>query len=304
MTLNLRSALCSALLLTLLLTGCQQDELTTPKDGLVTTRSHDCEVLCIDPDAPEYYSESDFVEETGGPNFRKFDYTVYNTLSGVVLVWSYSASTPTPRRLTFTVAGGGFAAPISYTTGCNAPPQNGINTFNFTAPWSGCDVVVLTARLEDCAGVLKVTKGTTYDLVGECINCDEDSTFTYTTTNSNLDVVFSYNAGAGTGALEDAVVEFTFPQVMDLSLNEDGNYVAPDGKVYTVNSATNQTNFTWTGDIGCTTEEATTFAFGFAPDCGAGNANDGQAMIWTDTKVNGVSVKNSGTPNIVYSGCP
>lgn len=303
MLLTLRRALGSALLLSLLVTGCQQDELSTP-NGVVSTRSHDCETVCIDPENPVYFPHSDLVTETAGPNNRTFNYSVHNTLDGIVLVWSYSATQPTPRRLTFTVAGGGFTAPVSHTTVCAAPPQNGIDTFYFTASWSACDVTLLTAKLEDCAGILKVTKATTYELIGACNSCDEDSSFTYVASNNNLDVTFSYNAGASTGALEDAVVAFTFPQVMDLPLNGAGKYVAPDGKLYSVNNPTNQTVFTWTGDIACTAAEATTFAFSFAPNCSAPPANDGKANIWTDMKVNGVSVKNAGTPNIVYTGCP
>ena len=302
MKFNFFRALSSAALLILLVTGCQQDELSTP-NGKITTRSHDCALVCIDPDAPVYFPHSDFVTETAGPNFRKFDYTIYNTLTGVELVWSYSASTPTPRRLTFQVSGPGFTAPLSYTTTCGNAPQNGTHSFAFNSAWSACDVIGYTAKLEDCAGLLKTSKTGTYNLVGECTSCDEDSTFTYVASNNNLDVVFSYNAGAGTGALTNAVVSFTFPQVMNFVLNEDGLYVAPDGKLYTVNNATNQTVFTWTGDIGCTTDEATTFAFSFTPDCSAPPANDGKANIWTDTKVNGVSVKNINTPNIVYTGC-
>jgi hypothetical protein len=302
MKLKLMSALTSAILLSLFMAGCQQEELTAP-NGIISTRNHDCETTCIDPDAPIYQEHSDFVMETAGPNYRKFDYTLYNTLTGVELVWSYSASQPTPRRLTFELTGDGFTVPVSFTTGCNAPPQNGSHSFVFNDTWEACDIVSFTAKIEDCAGLLKASQVGQYNLVGECISCDEDSTFTYETANENLDVIFSYNAGSFSGPLTDAVVAFTFPQIMDFPLNEDGQYVAPDGKLYTVNNPTNQTVFTWTGDIGCTIETATTFAFSLVADCSAPPANDGKANIWADTEVNGVSVKNSNTPNIVYSGC-
>ena len=135
----------------------------------------------------------------------------------------------------------------------------------------------------------------------EAIGCDDES-FSYVTTD-NLNIVFSYNAGPETGDLTDAVVVFTFPQIMDLELTDDDEYIAPDGKVYTVNNPTNQTVFTWIGDISCDADEAVTFAFSFEPDCSASHANDGKAVIWTDTKVNGESVKGSNA-NIIYEGCP
>jgi len=293
------SAITSALFLLLLLPGCQQDEITTPSTK-IGYRSHDCANVCIDPAAPVYYEETDLVIETSGPQFRRFDYTVYNTLTGLVVEWDYTASTNTPRKLEILVSGAGFSAPLTITSLCQQGPFSGSHTFNFTADWSACDVVLLTARLESCDGDIKVTKAGTYALVGECVTCDDES-FSYTTEN-NLDIAFAYNAGAETGALTNAVVAFTFPQVQNLPLNGDGKYVAADGKIYSVNNPTNQTVLTWTGDIGCKTEEAVTFVFSHTPDCSAPPANDGQAMIWTDTKVNGVSVKGSNV-NIVYTGC-
>lgn len=293
------SAITSALFLLLLLPGCQQDEITTPS-AQIGYRSHDCAAVCIDPAAPVYYEENDLVIETAGPQFRRFDYTVYNTLTGFVVEWDYTASTNTPRRLTIVVSGAGFSAPLTFTSVCQQGPFSGSHTFNFTADWAACDVVLLTARLEDCDGLIKVTKAGTYALVGECVTCDDES-FSYTT-EDNLDITFTYNAGEETGALTDAVVEFTFPQVLNVTLNEDGLYEAPDGKLYSVNNPTHQTVFSWTGDIGCTTEEAVSFVFNQAPDCGAQPANDGQAVIWTDAKVNGISVKGTNA-NIVYTGC-
>lgn len=286
----------SLLFVTMFLVGCQKDEVIAPTSQ-ISYRTHDCATVCIDPDAPVYYPHSDFVVETAGPNFRRFDYTVHNTLTGFVVSWSYSASTNTPRRLTFTASGGGFAAPVSFTTVCGQAPQAGVVTANFSAPWSACDVVSFTARLEDCDGLLKTSKTGTYNLVGECITCDDES-FSYTTAD-NLNVVFTYNAAS---ELTNATVEFTFPQVLNAELNEDGLYVGADGKLYTVNNPTNQTVFSWTGDIGCTSATAETFAFSLEPDCSAPPANDGQAVIWTDTKVNGLSVKGNNV-NIVYEGC-
>lgn len=132
-----------------------------------------------------------------------------------------------------------------------------------------------------------------------CSSCD-DASFSVVATNDNLDLLFTYDAAV---ELISATVEFTFPQVMNLPLNDAGNYIASDDKEYSVNNPTNQTVFTWIGNIGCTNAEAETFSFSHLPDCGAGNANDGEAVIWADMKVNGTSVKN-GMPSIKYLLCP
>ena len=283
-----------------LFNSCQQDELAKP-DVKITARTHDCSAVCIDPLAPVYYDHVDSVRETAGPNYRQFKYTVHNTLTGFVLNWTYTATTPTPRILNFVVSGAGFTVSQSYTSACVTNGTSGSNTFTFTGAWAACGVVSFTANIEDCANLIKATKTGTYNLVGQCVTCGTES-FTYTTAD-NLNITFSYNAGAGTGALTGATVEFTFPQVMNSPLNGAGLYVGADGKLYTVNNPTNQTVFTWTGDIGCTSTTGQTFAFSFLPDCSAPPANDGVAVIWTDTKVNGVSVKGNLT-NIKYTGCP
>ncbi len=141
---------------------------------------------------------------------------------------------------------------------------------------------------------------TTYAIYEYCKACDGE-TFSYVTSNENKNVIFKYDAAT---KLIDAEVEFTFAQIQNFVLDGNDMYTAPDGKKYSVNNPTNQTVFTWTGDIGCTDQTATTFAFEFSPDCSSPSSNDGKARIWSDTKVNGVSVKNSNTPNITFEGCP
>ena len=149
-----------------------------------------------------------------------------------------------------------------------------------------------------------------------CNSCD-DANFSYETSN-NLDIVFSYNHDEEA----ELTIQFTFPQVIDLELNDDNNYEAPDGKIYSVNNPTNQTVFTWTGVVGCSSNEPTTFEFKHAADCGPSTANDGQALIWTDAKIIAIGgvqlvdnpetedVDESFIPlkgdlsNIVFTGCP
>jgi len=79
-------------------------------------------------------------------------------------------------------------------------------------------------------------------VVAPCVSCD-DANFTYETSD-NQNIVFTYNHNE---EVSNVTIEFTFPQVADSDLNSDGMYVGADGKLYEVNNATNQTNFTWTG---------------------------------------------------------
>lgn len=150
----------------------------------------------------------------------------------------------------------------------------------------------------------------------DCNPCDEAS-FSYET-EDNQHIIFTYNHGE---EVSTVTLAFTFPQVINSQLNEDGKYVAADGKIYEVNNPTSQTVFTWTGYVSCKTSEAETFEFMFSPDCSAPPANDGKANIWTDAKIiaiEGVALvddllteENEGPyslkgdlPNIVYEGCP
>lgn len=138
-----------------------------------------------------------------------------------------------------------------------------------------------------------VPTAVSYALHEICSGCDDES-FSYNANVAGTDlvnVVFTYDAAE---PLEDAEVKFTFPQIENVS--EDRIYTAPDGKEYSVNNDGNNTVLTWTGDIGCTDAEATSFVFEVMADCNA----SGKAQIWTDAKVNGESVKNDNTPNIRF----
>lgn len=147
----------------------------------------------------------------------------------------------------------------------------------------------------------------------DCNSCDE-ANFSYET-EDNQHIIFTYNHGE---EVSNVTLAFTFPQVMNSELNELGQYIAADGKIYKVNA--NQTVFTWTGYVSCKTSEAENFEFMFTPDCSAPPANDGQALVWTDAKIiaiDGVTLiddvlteENEGPyslkgdlANIVYEGC-
>ena len=99
---------------------------------------------------------------------------------------------------------------------------------------------------------------------------------------SNYDVMchFQYFSNK---AVQGAVVEFTFPHILD--------YVPHMlfGRTYTVNNTDNITV------ISCTTDLAAgwnpMFCFMVKVDCGKGK--NGLTTFWTDMKVNGVSVKGT-----------
>ncbi len=87
-------------------------------------------------------------------------------------------------------------------------------------------------------------------------------------------------------AVTGAVVEFTFPHI-EYFLPHMNN--KNQQRIYTVNNADNQTVITCTTDL--VKGMNPMFCFLVKVDCGKGNS--GLANIWTDMKVNGVSVKGT-----------
>lgn len=139
-----------------------------------------------------------------------------------------------------------------------------------------------------------LAKSAVYNIYEYCQNCDEE-TFTYSaavTGTDQVNVVFTYDA---IEALTNAEVKFTFPQIKNIS--QDGVYLAPDGKSYTVNNNGNNTVFTWRGNIGCSDETAVTFEFEVMAECNS----SGKAQVWTSASINGNEIKNDQTPNIRFN---
>lgn len=153
--------------------------------------------------------------------------------------------------------------------------------------------------------------------VENCSTCDDES-FSYEAVvgETDVDVVFSYNYSEES----EVSIDFTFPQI-NIDIPNQGTYTGIDDKNYTVTG--NGTVFHWTGQVSCSSEFPTTFAFdGLMPDCGPSTAKDGKANIWTGAKVvaiDGVELVddtetsdiNEGEyslkgdlDSIVYSGCP
>lgn len=102
---------------------------------------------------------------------------------------------------------------------------------------------------------------------------------------SNYDVMthFAYYSQE---AVNGAVVELTFPQIQ---------YFVPhitkpsENRIYSVNNVDNQTVITCTTDLIAGWNPM--FCFIVKADCSKGNS--GFATLWTDMKVNGVSVKGT-----------
>ena len=85
-------------------------------------------------------------------------------------------------------------------------------------------------------------------------------------------------------AVSAAVVEFTFPHIEYFVPHVGGS---KQQRIYTVNNENNQTVITCTTDLVAGWNPM--FCFIVKADCSKGNS--GYVTIWTDMKVNGVSVK-------------
>lgn len=122
-------------------------------------------------------------------------------------------------------------------------------------------------------------------VVENCDDCEES--FSYET-DDNLSVVFTYVSDVD---ISDAEIKLTCPHITDFQVTQ----------VVGINNVNNPTVLTFKGDIiACT---PVTIEITFTPDC-IYNENSEKwntPNIWTDFKVNEVSKKNVGTPNIVYS---
>lgn len=105
----------------------------------------------------------------------------------------------------------------------------------------------------------------------------------YNANNYDLMTHFQYYSSV---AVSNAVVEFTFPHIL---------YFVPHvtnvnkHRIFTVNNVNNQTVITTVTNL--TAGWNPMFCFMVKADCSKGNS--GYATIWTDMKVNGISVKGS-----------
>jgi hypothetical protein len=105
----------------------------------------------------------------------------------------------------------------------------------------------------------------------------------YDANDYDLMTHFVYNSPE---AVSGAVVEFTFPHIEYFVPHVGGS---KQQRIYTVNNVNNATVITCTADLVMGPNPM--FCFIVKADCSKGNG--GYATIWTDMKVNGVSVKGT-----------
>lgn len=262
-------------------------------NGFENARAYDeadCSIDCIEPGSEDYFIKTATLTGSSGPNTKEVTYRAYNTETDFVVEVDYkklSGNSSAASDITITIEGDvllfedvTFGSTVSH----NIPLPDG---------WMACDEVDFSVLQEGLGNPIEWNE--TYSLFEVCSNCDDES-FSYEATVAGDDlvnIIFSYDAAE---ALQNAEVKFTFPQIKNLPLNEDGKYEAPDEKEYSLNNSGNQTVLTWTGNIGCTNLTATTFEFEVMADCNA----SGKAQIWTSASVNGEEIKNENTPNIRF----
>lgn len=247
------------------------------KEGQLSAKDYDvsdCTEDCIEVGSEDYFEKEDSqIVSWGGKEGDKFSKTVdiiyYNTETEFVL------KVRSTNGWSDLVIGG----VSSWTDGPVDADEYGTYSFSLEEGWKACDIIDF--RLQVTGNSPQADFDVSYNLFGVCGGCDDES-FSVVTANNNLDLLFTYDSAL---PLTGAIVEFTFPQIMNLILT-DGKYIN-NGKEYTVNNSGNQTVLTWIGDIGCMDSSAETFSFSVLPDCNS----SGKALIWTDMKVNGDSVK-------------
>ncbi|TFV95924.1 hypothetical protein E4S40_06790 [Algoriphagus kandeliae] len=225
-------------------------------------------------------------EGEGGGVKKEIVYRAYNTASEFIVEVDYNilaeSGHPNPKTTIKISINGDLAEFNEVSKGSTVS-----HSFPLGDDWEACDMMEFS--VESHGGGPKVSwVDETYYLFDICC---APASLSYQT-EDNLNIKFFYNSSE---PLEDAVVQFTFPQIMPLG--ENGTYTAPDGKVYDVNSKGKSSVLTWIGDVRCGPGR-TSFQFSVLPDCKA----SGKAVIWTSATVNGVDVKNKMTPNIV-AGC-
>ncbi|MDF2156668.1 hypothetical protein [Algoriphagus sp. CAU 1675] len=222
-------------------------------------------------------------EGEGGGVKKEIVYRAYNTVSEFIVEVDYNilseSGHPNPKTSITITINGDVAEFHEISKGTTVS-----HSFPLGEDWEACDLMEFS--VESHGGGPKVSWiDETYSLFDICC---APASLSYQT-EDNLNIKFFYNSSE---LLQDAVVQFNFPQI--LPLGENGSYTAPDGKVYSVNTKGRSSVLTWIGKVRCGPGR-TSFRFSVLPDCNA----SGKALIWTDASVNGVSVKNKMTPNIV-----
>lgn len=145
--------------------------------------------------------------------------------------------------------------------------------------WDNNDVLQTVIGLPQSTATYSYASFPAYDFSPYFINGET----VYNANNYDLMTHFQYYSSV---PVTNAVVEFTFPHILYFvphlgSLNKH--------RIYTANNVNNQTVITTITNL--TAGWNPMFCFMVKVDCSKGNS--GYATIWTDMKVNGVSVKGS-----------
>jgi hypothetical protein len=123
-----------------------------------------------------------------------------------------------------------------------------------------------------------------YFLIPICSESCDEETFSYTLNpleNESVDLRFSYNYKNEA----DLTLEFEFSQ-LELDDPKAKSYIGADGKVYMISKDKKSKTLTWTGSIGCSVDDPTTFDFaGLLPECKGNGVNNKTRAIWKDTRV-------------------
>ena len=144
--------------------------------------------------------------------------------------------------------------------------------------WDNNDVLQSVIGLPQSTGTYSYANFPAYDFSPYYINGET----VYNANNYDLMTHFQYYSSV---PVTDAVVEFTFPHILYFvphlgSLNKN--------RIFTANNVNNQTVITTITNL--TTGWNPMFCFMVKADC---KNQSGYATIWSDMKVNGVSVKGS-----------
>ncbi|WMI69997.1 hypothetical protein [Mangrovimonas sp. YM274] len=245
----------------------------------------DCETSCIVAGSGDYFvmADSDFHEQGNGNGYKKKEvsYEAYNTETQFIIDVYYqyigNANFNSSIEVEITnvnINGEPQVVNISPVIQDNLEGGEIVSLiYNLPMDWEACDEISFSIKQEGLSDDL--TLDATYSLIGIC-PCEESFSYEAIGENSYL---FTYSS---VDALEDAVVQFTCPHIVDFTPLDDKEYSVNPG-----NGQGSPTVLTWVGDLEACAE--TTFAIVFDADCDQNNANF--ANIFTDFKVNGDSKK-------------
>jgi hypothetical protein len=288
------TAVCSFAILALfiLLSSCEkeslQDDFSRIKASNINTASlktmlsyDDCASTCIEEGIETYYAKNYSKSGSSGQNAKAVGYNAYNTETQFIVEVAYLITDGSSNaKATITIDIDGDEVEIEEV----ASGSTVSHAIDLPDGWQACDVVSFSILQEALGQPIDFNES--YSLVGVCTSGCEES-FGYSA-NEDGSYTFTYVSSED---LENAEIKFTCPHITD--------FEAMDGKEYEVNPGNSHgspTVLTWTGEVEACTE--ITFTLSFEADCEQNNS--GNANMFTDFKVNGVSKKGD-NENIVFT---